>query len=364
MRVLSPVLGGLLLVLCAAPAPAKVAPKGSPKPAPAYLEHKVARGETLWRIAQKHRTSVGAIMDYNRMPDQMVREGSTLRIPLPQAPAPRPRQPIHVVRDGETFWSIADKYRIPPKALAQANPNINPNRIHEDMELFLPVEVRPESPPPSPRPGTAPPAPPPPPRNIIEHMVQPNETYYSIAKKYGVTMEAMVAANPQARPERLRSGMVVAVPMKSAPKGSPSPKPSAPGGTSSARTYKIREGDTMSSIAQRHGISEAALLKENNLKADDPFYVDDVLKIPGSGSSSGARTTSTTPARKTPAPAPTSANRDKYIPSYTVSAGESVTSISEAFGITPKQLLDMNRLPSNARLKAGDEIMIPKSGRR
>ncbi|QIF00757.1 LysM peptidoglycan-binding domain-containing protein [Roseimicrobium sp. ORNL1] len=403
-------LGGLLFTACTASdvvfaAAATPTSKGKPQtPAPAYVEHKVTRGETLWRVAQKHKTSVGAIMDYNRMPNETVREGMTLRIPTAQAKdTSAPRQQIHVVKSRETFWSIADDYKISPKALAQANPNVNPNKIHEDMELVIPVDERPEIPAsgsgaasasaPAPTSGAsgAPVQ-----SGMVAHKVDDNETYYSIAKRYGVTMEAMVAANPQVKPERLRPGMTVQVPMKTSP-SRPTPQSTPPSGGSGAgtsspslaasaspRTYKIREGDTMGGIAQRYGVTETALLKENKLAASDPFYVDDVLKIPAASGQTTARANSgnnktvTQPGEKTgstPAPpsrqqqqsAPASEDKGKEkgkkgsVPSYIVSAGEDIGTICDAFGITRQQLLDYNHLPANARLKTGDEIMIPKS---
>ncbi|HSI61999.1 MAG TPA: LysM peptidoglycan-binding domain-containing protein [Candidatus Saccharimonadia bacterium] len=372
-------LGGLLLMMCSGtPALAAAATTPSSKAksqtlAPAYVEHKVTRGETLWRIAQKHKTSVGSIMDYNRMSDQIVREGMTLRIPTPRPQdAKTQREHLHVVKSSETFWSIADDYGISPKALAQANPNVNPNRLHEDMELVIPVEERAGSTTPGTSSGNGP-APAPTQPGMMAHKVDDNETYYSIAKRYGITMDAMVAANPQVKPERLRPGMTVQVPMKTTrPPANPSPRPApAPensGGSTVAsgptpRTYKIRSGDTMASIAQKHGVSEAALLKENKLSASDPFYVDDVLKVPAGQSASGNKTV-VQPGEKpgtSPQP-PKQQTKDKSgsVPAYIVSAGEDIGTICDAFGISRQQLLEYNRLPANARLKTGDQIMIPK----
>ncbi len=379
-------LGGLLLMACSgtpASAAAATTPssKGKAKSQtlpPAYVEHKVTRGETLWRIAQKHKTSVGSIMDYNRMSDQMVREGMTLRIPTPRPQDPKTqREHLHVVKGRETFWSIADEYGISPKALAQANPNVNPNRLHEDMELVIPVEERAEASAAGATSGNAPsslPAPTQP--GMMAHKVEDNETYYSIAKRYGVTMDAMVTANPQVKPERLRPGMTVQVPKTTRPPANTDPAPANSGGSSVAsgpnqRTYKIRSGDTMASIAQKHGVSEASLLKENKLSENDPFYVDDVLKIPAGQSVPRANSGNKTvvqpgekPGTSPQPPKQQTKGKEGSIPSYIVSAGEDIATICDAFGISRQQLLEYNRLPANARLKTGDEIMIPRSGGR
>ena len=198
-----PVSSGFLLALVLAAHPLSAAPptRGqSPDTAPAVAEHKVTRGETLWSISQKHRTSVGAIMDFNHLPDHTVREGMVLRIP-PNVVESSPvrHQQVHVVKRGEDFWDIAEHYKIKPSVLAKANPNVNPNRIHADMEAHHPGGIRMATKAPprgiSAAAKTA--------RAMIQHTVGEDETFYSIGRRYGVPMEAVVAANPDRAP---RSG--------------------------------------------------------------------------------------------------------------------------------------------------------------
>jgi len=44
------------------------------------------------------------------------------------------------------------------------------------------------------------------------HVIKPRETLASIARQYGVKLEALNAANPKANPRRLRPGQTVNVP--------------------------------------------------------------------------------------------------------------------------------------------------------
>src|SRR5688500_878242 len=114
---------GFLLVLVLLPIMAysasapkgKTAPKPGAAPTPAVVQHKVTRGETQWSISQKHRTSVGAIMEYHHLPDHNVRDGMVLRIPpkvVEAPPAPPRRKHVHVVKRGEDFWDIAAHYEV------------------------------------------------------------------------------------------------------------------------------------------------------------------------------------------------------------------------------------------------------------
>lgn len=365
--------GGLLLVFLPVLPLVAAPPRGYPVPpsnvAPTAVEHKVTRGETLWSISQKHRTSVGAVMDYNHLPDHSVREGMVLRIPprVVENAGYRPPQ-VHVVKRGEDFWQIADRYKVPSSQLAKANPNVNPNRIHEDMELIIPTqegEIVPRREEPAPRPQPA---------SMIQHTVGENETFYSIGRRYGVPMDTVVAANPTVRPERLRAGMKVWVPSKNAPPVT-KPKPTEVAARVRGHTHTVKENESVASIAKQHGVSESALMRENDLTEDDVIYVDDVLKIPGAGMVlSSPLPPQTKPGAAQPKPqTPPTQNRptggntvpntvgdDGTIRSYIVSAGENENTICDAFGITKQQLYDYNRLAPTTKLKAGDEIAIPR----
>ena len=61
------------------------------------------------------------------------------------------------------------------------------------------------------------------------------------------------------------------------------------GATAKAKSniYVVRKGDTLSAIAEKHGISVAALKKQNRLKGDR-ILVDQKLKLPIKAGSNSA----------------------------------------------------------------------------
>jgi LysM repeat protein len=119
---------------------------------------------------------------------------------------------------------------------------------------------------------TAAPAPTTPPSTgATTYTVQRGDTLYSIARRYGTTVEAIAAANGIANPSRIRVGQTLRI---TGGTGSPAPVPS--GGT----TYVVQRGDNLFRIALRYGISYVYLAQYNGIADPSRIYVGQVLKIP------------------------------------------------------------------------------------
>ena len=61
---------------------AKAAAEAAPKKIP--TQHKVAEGETLYRIAKMYGTTVPKIMEVNNMVNETIRVGQVLKLPKPE----------------------------------------------------------------------------------------------------------------------------------------------------------------------------------------------------------------------------------------------------------------------------------------
>ncbi|MEP0764207.1 MAG: LysM peptidoglycan-binding domain-containing protein, partial [Chloroflexota bacterium] len=122
---------------------------------------------------------------------------------------------IHVVTFGDTLYSIARDNEVTLEALVAANTTLlggNPNAILQvGWQLKLPgcadeeEELVGEGTP-SATPGGTPSGP-------IVHIVQAGEGIYAIARKYGVTYEAIVAANNLANPNLIYPGQELIIPL-------------------------------------------------------------------------------------------------------------------------------------------------------
>jgi len=100
---------------------------------------RVRRGDTLWKIARRARVSVNSLARANRMKTTgVLRVGSTIRIPGTVSRSGKGSR--HVVRRGESLWSIARAHGITVNQLARCN-NMSPREsLQSGRVLQIPTE--------------------------------------------------------------------------------------------------------------------------------------------------------------------------------------------------------------------------------
>ncbi len=100
--------------------------------------HVVRRGETLTQIARRYGTTVHNIMRSNGLWNaNRIWAGQRLCVPCGWAPPPCCGS-VHVVRRGETLYSIARRYGTCVQTLAAVNHLRNPNLIWVGQRLRIP----------------------------------------------------------------------------------------------------------------------------------------------------------------------------------------------------------------------------------
>jgi membrane-bound lytic murein transglycosylase D len=115
-------------------------------PQRAYVYHRVRNGETLSVIARKYRTSVRSIMRANNLRrSNFIVAGKRLKIPrrgyMPRKPRtvqkPRNGQAVsHVVRKGDSLYTIAKKYGTTTKKIQELN-NLTTTTLHKGQILKI-----------------------------------------------------------------------------------------------------------------------------------------------------------------------------------------------------------------------------------
>jgi len=127
-------------VATAIPQPKSVtAPKKKKLPVGAMPSYTVKKGDTLWRIAQKHHLTLAQIRKLNKMHKKdRIHTGMVLAV----GQAVQPERKIYTVKRGDTLWLIAKKNHMSTKQLRKLNGMHRKDRIHTGMVLALAKGVK------------------------------------------------------------------------------------------------------------------------------------------------------------------------------------------------------------------------------
>ena len=117
----------------------------STPPRRAYVYHRVRSGQTLSLIAKRYRTSVSMIMRANNLRrSNYIIAGRLLKIPQKgyRYHPPKVRMPkygksvVHVVRKGDSLWTIAKRYGTTTKNIQKLN-NLRTTDLHKGQTLTI-----------------------------------------------------------------------------------------------------------------------------------------------------------------------------------------------------------------------------------
>ena len=197
--------------------------EGAPTPSPTPFTYVVEVGDTLSSIAARYNVKPGTLIEVNNILDpNNLTVGTPLLIPGYVSPAGETSdstagtsdgteagatgatpggaaagdEVVHVVQPGESLGQIAAEYGVDPVALADANNITNGNLIRVGQRLVIPgitaraaLEARGE-----------------------RHIVQSGESLSMIAAQYGVSIEAIMAANSLDDPNTIVVGQELLIP--------------------------------------------------------------------------------------------------------------------------------------------------------
>ncbi len=178
---------------------------------------------------------------------------------------------IHIVKKGETYYSISRAYGITTGQLEKENPAAGAS-LKEGQSLRIPVKIV----------SGALPSQPQVPEfethddsRFIYHKLSQGETIYSLSKKYNVSEQEILDSNPGIDITKLPLGSEIAVPRKNDKQMQPQNVKVSP----KEYYHKVESGETLSSIARQYGISIRELKRANgNLRFP---HVGDYIRIPG-----------------------------------------------------------------------------------
>ncbi len=186
------------------------------------------------------------------------------------------------VRQGDTLSGIAARNGVSLTALLRANPQIkNANRVYPGQKLTLPGYSAQSSY----QPSTA---------STGRYAIRPGDSLSSIGAKFGISWQALAAANGISNPNRIYAGQNLTIPrgggsVPAAPRSAPAP----------SGRYVVQPGDTLGSIGARYGVSWTRIASANGISNPNRIYPGQALSIPGVNAGQVNRTA---PAAPVPGP--------------------------------------------------------------
>ncbi len=174
----------------------------------AYYLHTVKQGETLFSIAKAYNVPQKDIVSINKDAATSIKTGQVLKIPSDQLAKLPPSMNsenyiFHIVEAGQTAYSIATKYNITKEELFKHNPEAEISPLQAGQVIKIPKasngeakhsDVLASSP------------------SFKEHKVKRKETLYSISRSYLVTVDDIIALNPELNTSDLKTGQILKIP--------------------------------------------------------------------------------------------------------------------------------------------------------
>ncbi len=170
-----------------------------------YITHSVRRGENLWLISKKYGVSISGLMKWNGIRyANKIRPGQSLKVYIeskPQSsgkkyassqnPTTSPQKTekgrIHIVRKGDSLWSISKQYGVSVNNLKKWNGLLYSNRITpgDKIRIFSSMTS-----------GNM--------DNYIVHNVRKGENLWVIARRYGVSIANIMEWNNISSASKIR----------------------------------------------------------------------------------------------------------------------------------------------------------------
>jgi membrane-bound lytic murein transglycosylase D len=304
--------------------------------------HCVRRGDTVGSIAERYGVSADRLMRENGISNpRNLQVGKALFIPgqhrRTTTTTVTTASGSHTVRSGDTLGAIAERHGTSSSALMAANGISNPRSLKVGQTLRVPgskaVAAAPDRAS-APRVAGS--------SRATTHVLRKGETIGGLSQRYGVKSDDILRANGIRDARRLQVGQTLKIPGAGSSQVAAAPAKTAPAKQASARTHRVRSGETIGAIAQRYGVKANDLMRANGISNPRSVRVGKDLVIPGSGGG-------TTVARAS-APART----------HKVRNGDSPYTIARRYQISVDALLKANGIRDPRGLRPGQTLRIPE----
>ncbi|MFM7732059.1 MAG: LysM peptidoglycan-binding domain-containing protein [Cyanobium sp.] len=174
--------------------------------------------------------------------------------------------------------------------------------------------------------------------------VKEGETLSEIADRVGVPMSRLMQLNNVSDPDLVEAGRVLKIPGGSSGSGSARGGSAGGGGK-----VTVQSGETLSEIADRHGMSVNQLMAINGLSNADHVEAGQTLRVSGRVTSASGR------------PSASSSSYRRGASEHVVRSGESLSTIADGYGVPMSRLVAINGISDPDLVQEGTRLKLTGS---
>lgn len=237
----------------------------------------------------------------------------------------------YTVKSGDTLSGIASQYNTTVNQIVSLNQLSNPNLIYVGQVLKLKNSQTTNSS--SSSSSTAA-------TTVGTYTVKAGDTLSAIASRYSTSSSTLASLNSLSNPNLIYVGQVLKVSSNASTSSSTSS--SANSTVTTAASYTVKAGDTLSAIAAKYGTTYQALASTNSISNPNDIYVGQVIKVSATATAASSQAASST-----------SSNGN-----YTVKSGDTLYGIALANGLNWQTLAKQNGISDPNVIFVGQKLSL------
>ena len=238
----------------------------------------------------------------------------------------------YTVKSGDTLSGIASRYNTTVNQIVSLNQLSNPNLIYVGQVLKLKNSQTTNSSSSSSSSTAA--------TTVGTYTVKAGDTLSAIASRYSTSSSTLASLNSLSNPNLIYVGQVLKVSSNASTSSSTSS--SANSTVTTAASYMVKAGDTLSAIAAKYGTTYQALASTNSISNPNDIYVGQVIKVSAMATAASSQAASSTNSNG----------------SYTVKSGDTLYGIALANGLNWQTLAKQNGISDPNVIFVGQKLSL------
>lgn len=238
----------------------------------------------------------------------------------------------YTVKSGDTLSAIASRYNTTVNQIVSLNQLSNPNLIYVGQVLKLKNSQTTNSSSSSSSSTAA--------TTVGTYTVKAGDTLSAIASRYSTSSSTLASLNSLSNPNLIYVGQVLKVSSNASTSSSTSS--SANSTVTTAASYTVKAGDTLSAIAAKYGTTYQALASTNSISNPNDIYVGQVIKVSATATAASSQAASSTNSNG----------------SYTVKSGDTLYGIALANGLNWQTLAKQNGISDPNVIFVGQKLSL------